>query len=122
QAPTLAVFVDLSAGTHVLREGESIVLPLYRELLFRLDYSREPRLAELEFTLEGDGDLEEFERLFEEANDGKTWKDRRHRALAANEASAAMHLLRPSVYNEPDSWARGSQPYPELTANGFAQR
>ena len=122
QAPTVSVFVDLSAGTHVLREGESIVLPLYRELLSQLGYSREPRLAELEFTLENDGDLEEFERLFEEANDGKVWKDRRHRALAANEASAAMHLLRSGVYNQPDSWAKGSQQYPELTANAFAQR
>ena len=122
QAPTVSVFVDLSAGTHVLREGESIVLPLYRELLSQLGYSREPRLAELEFTLESDGDLEDFERLFEQANDGKVWNDRRHRALAANEASAAMHLLRPGVYNQPDSWARGSQQYPELTANAFAQR
>ena len=122
RAPAVSVFVDLSAGTHVLREGESIVLPLYRELLSQLGYSREPRLAELEFTLEGDGDLAEFEQLFEQANDGKVWKERRHRALAANEASAAMHLLRPTVYNEPDSWARGSAQYPELTANAFATR
>lgn len=122
RAPALSVFVDLSAGTQVLKEGESIILPLYRELLSLLGYSREPRLAELEFTLEEDDDLEEFERLFEEANEGKVWKDRRHRALAANEASAAMHFLRPTVYNQPDSWARGSQQYPELTANAFAQR
>lgn len=122
RAPTVSVFVDLSAGTHVLREGESIVLPLYRELLSQLGYSREPRLAELEFTLEGDGDLEEFEQLFEQANDGKVWRERRHKALAANEASAAMHLLRHAVYNEPDSWARGSSQYPELTANTFAAR
>jgi hypothetical protein len=51
RAPTVSVFVDLSAGAHVLREGESIVLPLYRELLSQLGYSREPRLAELEFTM-----------------------------------------------------------------------
>lgn len=122
RAPTVSVFVDLSSGAQVLREGESIVLPLYRELLSQLGYSREPRLAELEFTLEGDGDLEEFEQLFEQANDGKVWKERRHKALAANEASAAMHLLRPAVFNEPDSWARGSAQYPELTANAFAAR
>ena len=121
-APTLSVFVDLSAGTAVLKEGESIILPLYRQLLSDLGYSREPRLAELEFTLEGDGNLDEFERLFAEANPGKAWSDRRHRGLAANEASAAMHLLEPNVYNQPDSWARGSQMYPELTANAFAER
>lgn len=121
-APTISVFVDLSSGSQVLKEGESVVLPLYRQLLSELGYSREPRLAELEFTLEGDGDLDEFERLFEEANDGKVWKERRHRALAANEASAAMHLLRPGVYNQPDSWARGSAQYPEITANSFAAR
>lgn len=121
-APTLSVFVDLSAGTHVLKEGESVILPLYRQLLSQLGYSREPRLAELEFTLEGDGQLGEFERLFTEANDGKVWKERRHRALAANEASAAMHLLNPGVFNQPDSWARGGQQFPELTANSFAKR
>jgi hypothetical protein len=33
-----------------------------------------------------------------------------------------MHLLRPSVFNEPDSWARGRDAFPELTANSFADR
>lgn len=122
QTRTLSVFIDLASGRTLLKEGESVVLPLYRELLSQLDYSREPRLADLEFTLEGDEKLDEFERMFVEANPGKVWKERRHRALAANEASAAMHLLDPSVYNEPDSWAKGSQQFPDITANSFAKR
>lgn len=123
QAPTLSVFLDLASGSNVLlREGESMVLPLYRELLSRLGYSRDPRLAELEFALEGDGKLDEFIQAFRAANPGKEWDERRHKALAANEASAAMHILDPSVFNEPDSWARGASNTPELTANSFADR
>ena len=40
----------------MLREGESLVLPVYRALLRRFGYSVNEVLAELEFTLEGEGD------------------------------------------------------------------
>ena len=58
----MTVFLDLSTGRNVAKEGESIVLPVYRALLERLGYSRNLLLAELEFDLEGDGDLAAFER------------------------------------------------------------
>ncbi|HXF72495.1 MAG TPA: BREX system P-loop protein BrxC [Actinomycetota bacterium] len=122
QAPSLAVFVDLSSGRNVMREGESVVLPLYRALLERLDYSRDLTLAELEFQLEGDGDLEAFEEAFAKvAGERGTWRDRRNVALARNEASHALHLLRPGTYPSPDSWARGARE-PEVTANSFVER
>ncbi|MCD6541517.1 BREX system P-loop protein BrxC [Candidatus Bipolaricaulota bacterium] len=120
QAPSLSVFVDLSTARYVLREGESIVLPLYRALLDRLGYSKDILLAELEYNLEGDGDLGRFAELFEQVT-GRPWTERRHVALARNEASHALHLLRPETYPQPDSWIRGAHE-PVVTADWFADR
>src|ERR1700676_1234329 len=69
QAPTLSVFLDMSTSRNVAREGESIVLPVYRALLERLGYSRNLLLAHLEFDLEGDGDLARFEELFSQVSE-----------------------------------------------------
>jgi hypothetical protein len=122
QAPTLTVFLDLSTGRNVAKEGESIVLPVYRALLERLGYSRNLLLAELEFDLEGDGQLAAFEERFAEVSNGhKTWTERRNVGLAKGEASHAMHLLRPATYPNADSWAKGAQE-PEVTHNWFAER
>jgi len=120
QAPSLSIFVDLSTTKHVLREGESIVLPLYRALLDRLGYAKDVLLADLEYTLEADGDLERFEEAFRRVT-GRSWADRRHVALARNEASHAMHLIRPETYPSPDSWVRGARE-PQITADWFADR
>jgi len=122
QAPTLTVFVDLSTGRNVAREGESIVLPVYRALLERLGYSRNLLLAELEFDLEEDGQLASFEERFAEVSNGnKPWTERRNVGLAKNEASHALHLLRPETYPNADSWAKSAQE-PEVTPNWFAER
>jgi hypothetical protein len=119
-APTFSVFVDLSSSRNVAKEGESVVLPLYRELLSRLDYARNFELAELEFTLEGDGHLDDFIAAFERANN-RAWKDRRDVALAKNEASKALNELDPSTYPSADSWAKTKLEV-EVTANWFANR
>ncbi len=121
QAPAIAVFLDLSTGRDVLREGESVVLPVYRTLLDRLGYSRNALLAELEFVLEGDGDLSAFEAAFAEVTGGKHWTARRNVGLARNEASHALHLLRPNTYPQADSWAK-SATEPEANHNWFADR
>lgn len=122
QAPTLTVFLDLSTGRNVAKEGESIVLPVYRALLERLGYSRNLLLADLEFDLEGDGDLAAFEQSFQQvAKDGKAWTERRNVGLAKGEASHALHLLRPATYPNADSWSKTAQE-PEVTHNWFAER
>lgn len=122
QAPTKVILVDLSTGKDVLREGESVLLPLYRAFLEDLGYSRNIGLAELEIDLEADGDLEAFRQAFLGLPDGKgAWEDRRSVGLAKAEASHAMHLLRPETYSSADSWAKSAQD-PEITANWFADR
>jgi hypothetical protein len=122
QVGTVAVFVDLSSSKNVAREGESVVLPLYRAVLERLGYSRDFALAELEYTLEGDGDLGAFEEAFARVSGARgDWKARRNVGLARNEASHALHLLRPQTYPSPDSYARSLRPL-EISANFFADR
>lgn len=120
QAPTMSIFVDLSASRNVAKEGEAVVLPLYRELLTRLDYARNRELAELEITLEGDGRLEAFIDAFERAT-GYKWRDRRDKPVALNEASRALHELDPDTYPAADSYAR-TRPAVEVTNNWFAKR
>ncbi|GIV04318.1 MAG: hypothetical protein KatS3mg015_3148 [Fimbriimonadales bacterium] len=120
QAPSLSVFVDLSTARYVLRENESMVLPLYRALLDRLGYSKDILLAELEYVLESDGDLQRFEQTFLEVT-GHPWSERRHVALARNEASHAMSRLRPVTYCQPDAWVKAARE-PGVTADWFANR
>jgi len=121
QAPTLVVLLNLATGSNVVaREGESVVLPVYRAVLERLGYSRNFLLAELEFTLEGDRRLQEFEDLFSEAT-GKQWTERRYTSLAKNEASRALHLLDPDTFPQPDSWAKAATE-PDIDADWFADR
>ena len=66
-APAITVFLDLSSGRDMLREGESLVLPVYRALLRRFGYSVNELLAELEVTLESEGRLDAFETAVLEA-------------------------------------------------------
>jgi hypothetical protein len=121
QAPTLAVLLNLATGSNVVaREGESVVLPVYRALLERLGYSRNLILAELEYILERDGRLQAFEQRFVEAT-GMQWTDRRFTILAKNEASRALHLLDPVMYPQSDSWAKTAQE-PAIDANWFVAR
>lgn len=120
QAPSMAVFVDISQSKNLQKEGESPALPLYRQLLDDLGYARDVTLAELEIQLEADGLLDDFEKAFEETQ-GFNWHERRDKALALNEASHALHVLDPETYPAADSYAR-TRPQVEFTANRFAKR
>ena len=120
QSPTLSVLLNLATGSNVVaKEGESIVRPVYRALLERLGYSRNFTLAELEFTLEGDGRLEEFERAFEEIT-GLPWRDRRYTALAKRQAIEALDVVYGSAGGLP-RWV-SELDAPDIDADWFAAR
>ena len=120
RSPTLTVFVNLATGANVVAgEGESVVLPIYRALLERLDYSRNFTLAELEYTLEGDGKLAEFEEAFAEIN-GRPWRERRYTALAKRQAARALDAVYGSSGGLPD-WAQGLEA-PDIDADWLAAR
>jgi hypothetical protein len=121
QAPTIAVFLDLASGRDMLREGESLVLPVYRGLLKRLGYSSNELLAELEITLEAEGRLQAFETAVLEATDGRPWAQVRDVALAKNYASRALHLIDAANFPSADSWAKAAA-VPNIDHNWLANR
>ncbi len=120
-APAITVFLDLSSGRDMLREGESLVLPVYRALLKRLGYSANELLAELEFTLEAEGRLDAFETAVLEATKGKEWAQVRDVALAKNYASRALHIIDAANFPNADSWAKAASA-PNIDHNWLADR
>ena len=63
QGTAVTALLDLSSA-HDVETEEHVVLPVYRAVLQRLGYAREPSLAALEFDLETDGRLDEFMEAF----------------------------------------------------------
>jgi hypothetical protein len=120
-APAITVFLDLSSGRDMLREGESLVLPVYRALLKRLRYSANELLAELEVTLEAEGRLDAFEAAMLEATNGKDWVQVRDVALAKNYASRALHIIDAANFPNADSWAKAASA-PNIDHNWLANR
>ena len=118
-----AVLLDLATSPNVLREGEAVVLPVYRTLLESLGYSRDVTLAELEYALEGPEEtigLEQFLETYESVH-GRSWNDDRNIITAKNRASRVLHELDPDTYPSADSWSNAAGA-PEINANWFADR
>lgn len=121
QPPPVVVFVDLLSSRNVHREGESVVLPLYRALLTTLGYASSIIHAELEVDLEVTGQLVAFEQEFSVQFPGQTWKQRRDVTLAKQQASRVLHALDPATYSSPDTFARTIDD-PVINASWFADR
>ncbi len=119
-SPTETVLLDLNTSPNVLQEGEPIVLPVYRALLQEFDYSHDIVLAELEFELEGKGQLPAFTAMYESVY-GQPWEAQRGIILAKNAASRVLHELDPATFPSADSWSNAAQP-PTITAKWFATR
>lgn len=119
QGTAITVLLDLSSA-HDVEADEHILLPVYRAVLQRLGYAREPNLAALEFDLETDGRLDTFISTFESVH-GKPWDLVRHTTLAPNMASRVLHEIDPATFPMADSWAKGFAA-PTVDANWFARR
>jgi hypothetical protein len=102
--PFHSIIFDVSMDRGVRLANERLTEIIYKALLRELGYSEDFDLAELEFTLEGDGKLEAFKQKFEEIH-GQPWEKRRLLGLALNEASAVLHDLEPGTYSTADSYA-----------------
>jgi hypothetical protein len=120
-APAVTVFLDLASGRDMLREGESLVLPVYRAMLRGFGYSANEVLAELEITLEAEERLAAFELAVLEATRGKSWVQVRDVGLAKNYASRALHIIDPATFPNADSWAKAAVA-PNLDHNWLADR
>nr|MBA2713582.1 BREX system P-loop protein BrxC [Rubrobacteraceae bacterium] len=91
------------------QSGPDISPFVYRVLLRHLGYAEDFDVAELEITLEGRGELqdfiERFDRRYAAERPQNGWTRRgRTGALAPNQASAILHEMDPSTYPSPDSY------------------
>ena len=119
--PFESVIFDVSMDRGVRVGNERLTEIMYQALLRKLDYAEDLDLAELEFTLEGDGKLALFQTTFESIY-GKPWSERRRRGLAANEAGAALSKLDPVTYPNADSYAKANKGRADISANKLAER
>ncbi|MGQ0678937.1 MAG: BREX system P-loop protein BrxC [Actinomycetota bacterium] len=119
QGTAITTLLDLSSA-HDVEAEEHVILPIYRAVLQRLGYAREPSLAALEFDLETDGRLDQFVAAFQQVH-GKPWSLVRHTTLAPNMASRVLNQLDPDNFPSADSWAR-SYVAPTVDANWFTRR
>ena len=101
--PTHVVIFDVSQERGV-RSGQLTEI-MYKALLRDLDYATDLDLAELEISLEADGELERFIKEFEGVY-GKPWRVRRKLSVAINEASVILYRLYPDRFPNKDSWAK----------------
>lgn len=119
--PFESVIFDVSMDRGVRVGNERLTEIMYQAMLRKLDYAEDFDLAELEFTLEGDGKLPLFEKTFEELY-GKPWSERRRRGMAANEAGAVLSKLDPVTYPSADSYAKANKGKADISANKLAER
>jgi len=122
QIPTATVVFDLSTDRGIRSGNQMLTEIMYRELLERLGYARDPDLAELEITLEDDGRLDTFKSTYEGLF-RKDWDTEKGKvAFALSEASRVMHELDRDTYTAADSWVKAAKSRAELSANILAER
>ena len=106
----------------MLREGESLVLPVYRRssqaarLLGRTSCWPSSRSLWRQRVV-----FEAFETAVLEATDGRPWAQVRDVALAKNYASRALHLIDAANFPSADSWAKAAAA-PNIDHNWLANR
>jgi hypothetical protein len=119
--PTTAVIFDISTDRGVRSGSERITEVMYKALLRQLEYSDDFKLAQLEIDLEGENELGEFRRRYEQKW-GKRWE--RGRLIVNkvfNEASVILHEMDKVRYTNEDSWAH-TQFEVDISPNLLAER
>ena len=90
--PTDAVIFDVSTDRGIRTGNQTITEIMYRLFLQRLGYARDLDLSELEITLEGEDQLDEFKQTYHEVFVGKDWDTEKGKiAIAVQQASRVMH-------------------------------
>ena len=110
--PTEVIMFDVSVDRAARKGAERIAEVMYSVLLRELGYAEDYDVAELEISLEADGQLDEFSERFENkyaklfGEQQGQWSIRRKMSGRFNESSAILHEMDSSTYPQPDSWAR----------------
>ena len=120
--PTEAVIFDVSTDRGIRSGNQTITEIMYRLFLQRLGYARDLDLSELEITLEGEGRLDQFKETYAEIFD-KDWDVQKGKvAIAVQQASRVMHVLKPDTYTTVDSWREAALRRADITPGRLAER
>ena len=120
--PTEAVIFDVSTDRGIRSGNQTITEIMYRLFLVSLGYARDLDLSELEITLEGEGQLDEFKQTYYEVF-GKDWDTEKGKvAIAIQQASRVMHTLDPETYPTVDSWRESALRRADITPGLLAER
>lgn len=123
KVPTNAVIFDVATERGVMHGNQMLTEIMYRQLLGHLGYASDLDLAELEITLEGEGRLEEFKKVYKKLYPSKDWDRAKGLiAFAMNEASRVLHELEPATYSSPDSWIKAVKERADISPNLLAER
>jgi len=120
--PTEAVIFDVSTDRGIRWGGQSIIEIMYRLFLQQLGYAHDLDLSELEVTLEGEGQLEQFQAKYREVFDREWDAEKGKVAIAVQQASRVMHELDPGTYPTADSWRESAMRRADVTAGKLAER
>jgi hypothetical protein len=122
QIPTRAVIFDVSTDRGIRTGNQMLTEILYRQLLDALGYARDLDLAELEITLESEGQLERFKQEYAKLF-GRDWdKEKGKVAVALSQASRVMQALDPATFPSADSWVQAARSRADISPNLLAQR
>ena len=120
--PMHAVIFDVSMDRGYKFANDRITEIMYKVLLRELEYPTDFDLAEMEMTLEAEGELDQFVARYKKKF-GKEWsKGKKVVTNALNEAGAILHEMKPAAFSTPDSWlhALGEQGRADIDPNKLA--
>ena len=122
QTPTRAIIFDVSTDRGIRTGNQMLTEIIYRQLLEALGYARDLDLAELEITLEADGQLEGFKAKYTELFQRDWDREKGKVAIALNQASRVMNALDPATFPSVDSWVQAAKQRADVSPNVLAQR
>ncbi|MBN2413375.1 BREX system P-loop protein BrxC [candidate division KSB1 bacterium] len=99
-----SIIFDVSMDRGVRTASDRITEVMYKVLLRELNYPTDFDLAELEMSLEADGDLENFKKNYQKKYNKDWEKGKKIATNALNEASFILHEMKPDKYSTPNSW------------------
>jgi len=88
--PTSVIMLDLAAQALTGASQEKISTTLYYSVMQWAGYSRDKKIAYLEFMLERDGKMKEFEARISKLTKGKTWQEIKNQPLVVKSFASRL--------------------------------
>ncbi len=121
--PSNAVIFDVATERGVMHGNQMLTEIMYRQLLGHLGYATDLDLAELEITLEGQGQLDEFKKVYKRLYPNEEWdREKGKIAFALNKASRVLNELDNKTYPAADSWVKAAKERADISPNLLADR